>query len=98
MAVIHKDVGRFSAEAYSPNGELLGVIETTCELDDFRLQVCREHVAGYYLMFNGEKLELNEYANMPHWPREFDFDSDCCSEILKIQFGYHEKENSEGVG
>lgn len=98
MAVIHKNVGRFSAEAYSPDGKLLGVIETVCELDDFRVQICQEHVKGYYLMLNGEKIEINEYANLSSWPEEFGYDVECSAKILKINFGYHKKENGEGVG
>jgi hypothetical protein len=98
MAVIHKDVGRFSAEAYSPDGKLLGVIETNCELADFRLQICSEHKAGYYLMFNGEKIEINKYANLSRWPNEFDFDVDCSSKIFKTNMDYHKKEKNEGFG
>lgn len=98
MAVVHKGVGKFCAMAYSPEGVLLGFIEDTCELDDFRLQICQEHVKGYYLMLNGEKIEINENAYLSRWPKEFDYDVECCSKILKINFGYHKKENGEGVG
>lgn len=96
MAVIHKNVGRFSAEAYSPDGKLLGVIETDCELADFRLQVCQEHVKGYYLMFNGEKIEINEHAILSHWPDEFDFEANCSINILKTNIKNHEKETDKG--
>lgn len=85
MVEVHKNIGNFSAKAYSPKAEYLGEITTTSELADFRLQVCKEHIKGYSLLFNGKVIELNEFGNLSEWPKEFCFDEECASEIFKLQ-------------
>ena len=92
MAEVHKGAGSFSADAYSPDGKFLGTIETSDELVDFRIQVSQEHVAGYYLMLNGEKLMLDETAIIEPWPEELDYYTRCLVKLVHLRFNIKDKD------
>lgn len=81
MAKVNKGIGSFAAMAYSPNGEYVGTITNTDELLDFRCQVKRENVGGYYLKLldkdgyfqEKEKIKIDRRGTMSDYPDEMDF-------------------------
>jgi hypothetical protein len=56
-----------TVEHFTPEGESLGFLNEY-ENNDLRLQILKKKAKGYYAVFNGERLDINEEGRMSSWP------------------------------
>lgn len=74
-----------TAEAYSPNGELLGVLNEY-EFNELRIQIAKQKAEGYYMMFNNQKIIINSDGRVKDWPVGFfDIIENQLVELFKLQ-------------
>lgn len=74
-----------TAEAYSPEGELLGVLNEY-EFNDLRIQIAKQKAEGYYMMFNNQKIIINSDGRVKDWPVGFfDIIENQLAELFKLQ-------------
>ena len=57
-----------TVEIYDPNDNLLGVANEY-ELLDVRVQIKKEQVWGYSLVFNGQKVRLDRNGELEDYPK-----------------------------
>ena len=69
MIVPHK-IKPFKCRAYYPDGKYFGLLNDF-EFNDLRIQIAKEKAAGYYMMFNGKKIEITKNGRCSEWPIGF---------------------------
>lgn len=60
-----------TVDVYSPKGKLLGTLNEY-EFFDLREQINTEQVSGYYIIFQGQKLEINEDGDLDTYSSELE--------------------------
>lgn len=72
---------------YSPSGEDLGTIENELQLYDVQIQICREDVAGYYIIWKNQKISINPNGDFSAWPENWcDQSQGAYVELTKVRF------------
>ncbi len=46
----------------------IGVIKNAIALNDVRLQIAKERVCDYYIIFNNKKIRIDKYGGLELWP------------------------------
>lgn len=54
-------------DIYKPSGKLLGTVNEY-EFLDIRVQIKKEQIFGYYLIFNGEKVQIDKNGELEEYP------------------------------
>lgn len=73
------------AEHFDPNGNSLGFLNEY-ENIFLRTQVCKEKIAGYYLIFKGQRVDLLINGKLSDWPNGlYDDNFALTSELFKAQ-------------
>ena len=54
-------------EVYTPNNELIGVVNEY-EFLDIRVQIKKAQVFGYYIIFKGEKVRIDRNGELESYP------------------------------
>ena len=68
--VIHNDIDPVT-ELYDPNGKLIGQIRNCTALSDVCVQIHKKKLAGYYIMYKGQKLKIFKNGNIRPAPKGF---------------------------
>ena len=68
--VIHNDIDPVT-ELYDPNGKLVGKIRNCTALSDVCVQIHKKKLAGYYIMYKGQKLKILKNGNIRPAPKGF---------------------------
>jgi len=55
-----------TVEAFDPDGNSLGFINYF-EYNDLRIQIIKEKAEGYYMMFNGERIDIDRDGDVNSW-------------------------------
>lgn len=72
---------------YSPSGEDLGTIENELQLYDVQIQICREDVAGYYIIWKDQKISINPNGDFSAWPENWcDQSQGAYVELTNVRF------------
>jgi len=50
---------------------LVGVIKNESAYEDVRRQICLQRLTGYYIMFNGQRIDINSYGDASDYPDGF---------------------------
>jgi hypothetical protein len=66
-----KDIRETPCELFNPDDELVGIIESSLVLNDVRLQINRQNLSGYYVVFNGMKINIDNNGRLEEWPDGF---------------------------
>lgn len=70
---------------YSPDDNEVGLICNMTALDDVRLQIFRQNLAGYYIVYKGEKIHIDSRGNLEKWPEGcFDYVIKAAGEMLDV--------------
>lgn len=69
-SVVLKKIPEFTCALFSPEGILLG-FPTYLELTNFQLEIQRKKFSGYYLIYNDEKIYINEDGIIEIWFKGF---------------------------
>lgn len=56
---------------YAPDGTLVGEITNELVLNDARIQIAEKHLEGYYIIFEGQRLEIDTKGMIDRWPKGF---------------------------
>jgi hypothetical protein len=54
-------------DIYDPGGKLLGTVNEY-ELLDIRVQIKKEQISGYYLIFNDKKVRIDKNGELEEYP------------------------------
>lgn len=68
--VIHNNIDPVT-ELYDPNGKLVGKIRNCAALSDVCVQIHKKKLAGYYIMYKGQKLKIFKNGNIRPAPKGF---------------------------
>lgn len=60
----------FTCEAFSPDGKSLGFLNEY-EYNDLRIQIKEAEATGYYMLYNGAIIRIDQQGNMEHNPKGF---------------------------
>ena len=60
-----------TVDVYNPKGKLLGTVNEN-EFFDLREQICSEQLSGYYIIFQGKKIEINEDGDLNTYSEELE--------------------------
>lgn len=77
---------------YGPDGNEVGLICNTAALDNVRVQICRQHLTGYYFIYNGEKICIDGNGNVEKWPDGcFDYIIKAAGEMMRDSMSLSEQ-------
>lgn len=68
---IKQPVAFLYKEVEGEPGMCLGMIDNFAQFLDVRVQIKKSGETGYYLVFKGEKIQLDKGGNPSHWPPGF---------------------------
>ena len=54
-------------DIYNPDGELIGAVNEY-EFLDIRVQIKKEQIFGYYLIFKGQKVKIDKNGELEEYP------------------------------
>lgn len=68
---------------YSPDGYPIGEIQNESALMNVRVQICKQHLTGFYCVYKGQKIHIDGNGNLEDWPKGcFDYCLDAAGELL----------------
>jgi hypothetical protein len=56
---------------YSPTDECLGEIENELQLYDVQIQICKQNLDGYYIVWHGHTINVDHDGNLSEWPENY---------------------------
>jgi predicted ATPase len=56
---------------YDNKDNLVGDIISTLQLSDVRIQIKKEKVSGYYVIWNDQKIRIDKFGYVESWPKGF---------------------------
>lgn len=59
------------SKLYDKDDKLVGEITSLLQLDDIRIQIKKEKVSGYYVIWNDQKIRIDKFGYLEDWPRGF---------------------------
>jgi predicted ATPase len=59
------------SKLYDKDDKLVGEITSLLQLDDIRIQIKKEKVSGYYVIWNNLKIRIDKFGYLEDWPRGF---------------------------
>lgn len=79
---------------YTPDGQPVGEIKNTCALDNVRVQICKQHLTGFYFIYNGQKIHIDGNGNVEDWPKGcFSYILEAAGELLENAWGLEKQIN-----
>lgn len=64
-----KDINDESCDLYDPNHGYLGRIDNMLQFADIRVQIREKKANGYYIKFQGRRIEIDYKGNLSDWPK-----------------------------
>lgn len=85
MKVVIRNYLDKPALLYNPDGCIVGEIKNVSAYDDVRRQIGLQRLNGYYIMFEGQRINIDSCGNASDNPEGF-FDAviDACSDLLNV--------------
>ena len=75
-----------TVEAFDPDGNSLGFLNYF-EFNDLRIQIMKEKVEGYYMMFNNERIDIDRDGDVHPWRIGFyDMGNIQINEMVDLHF------------
>lgn len=85
--IVPKEIEVEVAEHFAPDGTSLGFLNLY-EATELRVQIAKEAVAGYYAMWNGEKIIIEPDGAIYNWPSGFfDLWDNLMAELILLKDG-----------
>lgn len=69
MAIVIKEIQTPSVKIYNPDGTLLCETNNELVFNDIRIQIKDQKLNGYYLIFEGNKCDIDNDGQVIKWPR-----------------------------
>ena len=74
-----------TVEVFDPSGKSLGFLNEY-EINNLRAQIAENEVAGYYLVFNDKKIEIQSNGFISEWPYGmFDMNEELIARMFRAQ-------------
>lgn len=54
---------------YCSNNKLIGTLNNEYELLNIQIQICEQNLSGYYIVWNNEKIVIDNNGNLLSWPQ-----------------------------
>jgi len=75
-----------TVEIFAPDGKSIGFANEH-EFNDIKLQILKQDVEGYYIVFNGEKINIETDGQLEHWPPGlFDFQLKQYQDLIEARY------------
>jgi hypothetical protein len=68
---INRNLKEPECSLYGPDGTFLGVIDSGIILNDVRLQIKRQKLEGYYILFKNHIITIHSNGRLNHYPDGF---------------------------
>jgi hypothetical protein len=68
---INRNLKETECSLYGPDGSFIGIIDSEIILNDVRLQIKRQQLEGYYIIFENNKITIHLNGKLNHWPNGF---------------------------
>lgn len=65
---INNDLEKCVCKLYNPGGTCLGKITNEIAFLDARVQIKEKGLRGYYIMYKGQKIRIDQYGGMEEYP------------------------------
>lgn len=56
---------------FSPDGKYIGEIKNEAQLYDVQIQIAKEHVSGYYIVWKDHTIKIDEMGSFSCWPKGY---------------------------
>lgn len=60
-----------AATLFGPDDMFVGNIDTNLQLLDIRIQIKEAEISGYYIIWKGQRLDIDKTGNIDNWPVGF---------------------------
>ena len=60
-----------TAELYGPRGGHIGTITSELQLNDIRIQIMKQNLSGYYIIWENRQIFINRDGRLHEWPVGF---------------------------
>lgn len=60
--------GDCQCKLYDPDGKFVGSFSKYEVFNDIRIQIKKEGIGNYSIVFDGKHIYLDKYANLEYWP------------------------------
>lgn len=68
MIIINNNIVEESCQLFGPNDQLVGVIENSLAFYDVRVQIKKQGLEDYYILFKGVRYYIDKDGKLPIWP------------------------------
>lgn len=83
MKIKIREIPEAKVELYSPDNELIGVIDNEVSFLDVRVQIHNQQLKGYYIVFNGIRCGIDRNGELDVYPEGlYDTRSDLLMKLL----------------
>jgi hypothetical protein len=65
--IVRNDLDK-PATLYNPDGFKVGEVKNDTAFEDVRRQIGLQRLAGYYFMFDGQRIDIDRYGNIEEYP------------------------------
>jgi predicted ATPase len=56
---------------FAPSGDPVGLIQSYLSLMDVRNQIAKQSLSGYYIRFQGQRIDIASNGDLSAWPAGF---------------------------
>lgn len=62
---------QIECDLYDPNGNLIGTIKNEYSFNDVRIQIMKQRLEGYYVVFNDYRIDIDVDGRLDSFPEGF---------------------------
>ncbi len=65
---INNNIKEDEVPLYNPQGKLIGIIKNELAFNDVRIQIYKNKLEGYYIIWKDRVYKFNKYGRLFDWP------------------------------
>jgi predicted ATPase len=66
-----KKIQQTECTLHAPDGSVIGTITDEFTLGNVRIQIAKQQLSGYYVVFQGDRIDIDSNGDLSRWPRGF---------------------------
>lgn len=67
---INNNIEEDHVPLYNPEGKLVGIIENELAFNDVRIQIMKNKLRGYYIVYKGQVCRIDIHGELDIWPND----------------------------
>lgn len=67
---INNNIKEDKVPLYNPQGKLIGIIKNELAFNDVRIQIYKNKLEGYYIIWKDRVYKFNKYGYLLDWPHD----------------------------